>query len=314
MNGNKYMKNGSGLWLLVAMMAIIAGGSPSWLLAEEPLIEIVVQGDRVNVRAKATNNCEVVVQQNFGDVLQAKSIRDTWVEIVPPEGVVLYVLEDYLHGDVVKASTLNVRAGPSPNYNVVGQLSRNDAVLRTGENKAGWVGIKPTSACSLWISRDFVKLKNPSLAKAKRENPPVVDVPVVVVEPVRPVEVIEPAPPTRMPIPDRVTSVQAVQPAVVQPRAIPMPEGQDLLPIQGQGLVAKRQGSIHSYLLRGSGPSKYYLVLDTANGRQTVCYLENTNGALKPYRGKSVMLEGWDYWVQGQKLPLMVVDRIRELP
>lgn len=312
--------------LLAGIMAYTNG---STTLAQR-VMEVLVQGDNVNIRAKATNTCEVVAQKHFGDVLRAKRMVGNWVEIEPPEDVPVYVFGDYLHGDIVKAGTLNVRAGPSGNYNIVGQLKRNDVVVRKGE-KGDWIQIMPTPAMSLFISKDFVKPKNPELARQQVTPPqslPPESQNLSIGRPAGadagklPVEVarVNPIPAPNVPapsprrIPDTVGPVKAVNPGVIEPKSIPIPQGQSLLPISGQGQAANRQGVISSYLFKGNGPSKYYLSIDTGEGLQIVCYLDNPDGQLNAYRGKGVMASGWDYWVKGQKLPLMVVDTIRVLP
>lgn len=268
-----------------------------------PPILGVVQGDNVNIRARAEASSEVVTQLSFGDELIIKGLDGDWLEIAPPAGAKLWVHVDYLHENQVKVQSLNVRAGASLNYSVVGVLNRGDRVERLGE-KDLWVQVKANEKMSLYISKGFVSIK--ALPKPK----PVVPVPVPP-SPVPPrVIKVVPVPPVQV-TPKVVSPVRAVKPVASASKVVPRPKDLDLVPLAGQGQLARRQGIVHSYLLKGKAPSRFYLSIETLSGEERVCYLKDDSGRLRDLSGQRIFCTGRDYWVQGQKLPVMVVESLR---
>lgn len=273
------------------------------LASARPPIVGVVQGDNVNIRARAEATSEVVTQLSFGDELIIKGLAGDWLEIAPPAGAKLWVHVDYLHENQVKVKSLNVRAGASLNYSVVGVLNRGDRVERLGEKNL-WVQVKANEKMSLYISKDFVSIKAPPKPK------PVVPVPVPP-SPVPPrVVKVVPVPPVQV-IPKVVGPVKAVKPVAAAPKAVPRPTDLDLVPLAGQGQLARRQGIVHSYLLKGKAPSRFYLSIETLSGEEKVCYLKDDSGRIRDLNRQRIFCTGRDYWVQGQKLPVMVVESLR---
>ena len=119
------------------VLALVLACGFDVVFARPPIVG-VVQGDNVNIRARAEATSEVVTQLSFGDELIVKGIVGDWLEIAPPAGAKLWVHVDYLHENQVKVKSLNVRAGASLNYSVVGVLNRGDRIERLGE-KDIWV-------------------------------------------------------------------------------------------------------------------------------------------------------------------------------
>jgi len=142
-----------------------------------------------------------------------------------------------------------------------------------------------------WVSREFMFI--PPAPMPEPEEP--------LVEAPEPVVSEEPAP---APV------VVAVAATPVPPRPTPTPvapsQAVDLVPLPGQGKIVRREGRLRSYLLKGSSPSKYYLSAHIGGRQQIVCFVENKEGQLKGYRGKQVIIQGHEYWVQGQDRPVIV--------
>lgn len=269
--------------------------------ALEPGERITVDATRVNVRALPKMNAEVVCQVEFGQTLEFKSLGGTnWVEIVPPSSVSFWVHQDYLQGDTVVSSKLNVRSGAGINYSVVGRLKRHDQVIRKG-NFSEWVEIAPPAESSLWISRSLVKFPEvQAQAEPVFEEEPLEEAVVATVE-VRPQALQKDTKPLLKP-----------KAAVAPP---PAPEHLDLIPLPGQGRVVKREGYLRGYLLKGSAPSRFSLEDNTSGAKRTICYLDETDPRLKEFRGKNVIIQGREYWVQGEERPVLVPQAIvlREL-
>ncbi|MFT5123984.1 MAG: hypothetical protein ACI9TH_000367 [Kiritimatiellia bacterium] len=264
-----------------------------------PIIGIV-QGDNVNVRARADANSEVVTQASFGEEVIIKGLDGDWLEIAPPDDAKLWVHVDYLNENQVKAKTLHVRAGASLNYSVVGVLERGDPVVRLSE-KDLWVQIQASEKTSLFISKDYVNIQLPPKPE------PVAQAPQPKPVPVKPVVQ---QPPPRV-IPKVVGPVKAIAPVAEAPMAIPLPKDLDLVPLAGQGRPSQRQGIVHAYLLKGRAPSRYYLSIETLSGQEKVCYLKDDSGGVRALNGQRIFCTGRDYWVQGQTLPVMIVESFR---
>jgi hypothetical protein len=229
------------------------------------------------------------------------------VRIAPPPGVTFWVKKSFLTGQEVNAALLNVRSGAGENHSVVGQLNRGDKVEVLGE-KEEWAQIKARDGLSLWISRPLVKLPEfPTEPVRPRPPPRAIEPPApepapVPEAPLPPAPEVVVVPPTPEPPP-----VQPVQPE--EPRtqpAPPAPADLNLVPLPGQGTPASRQGTLRSYLIKGDSPSRYHLVIREGGGEETVCYLKADEARLKALTGRRVIVRGWDYWVQGKKLPVMV--------
>ncbi|MBU1693403.1 MAG: SH3 domain-containing protein, partial [Verrucomicrobia bacterium] len=133
---------------ILVVWCLMAG----WAGAES----VRVVGQRVNLRARADLKAEVVGQVADGDLLEARSIQEEWVEVVPPESVDLWIHKDFVQGGKVVASELKVRAGPGINYSVVATLDRGASVSVRGEFME-WLKIVPPSNASLWVSKSYVE-------------------------------------------------------------------------------------------------------------------------------------------------------------
>jgi uncharacterized protein YgiM (DUF1202 family) len=156
--------------------------------------EGVVLNERVNVRTRPSIASEVIQQLDTGAVvtiLDRINLNDPqpgepreWFRIVIPEATELWISSEYIDTATksVKASRLNVRAGPGQNFSVVGRIERG-AVVEPIRASAGWTAIKPLAATVAYVATEFIN--ESSTANAN--------------------QIIEPDPPTQATIP-----VQAV--------------------------------------------------------------------------------------------------------
>lgn len=75
---------------------------------------------------------------------------------------------DYVQGTVT-ASFLNLRAGPTANDRVLGQISRNQAYRVVGKNSAGtWYEIRLPSGVTGWVNGSFLSVSNPGAVPVTR--------------------------------------------------------------------------------------------------------------------------------------------------
>jgi SH3-like domain-containing protein len=289
--------------LLIPALFVLAGAARSTPLPgappAAPAVRAKISADRVNLRAAADTNAEVVVQVDYDTQLEVLEVSPEWVKVRPPEAVLFWV-----HGDLVKEGrvarkVINVRAGSSENYSIVGQLERN-AEVQVVTNRLGWLGIRPPAGTGLWVFHEYVELPPPP------PPPEVVPAPVVVVEP--------PAPPP--PPPPVVAAKEPVEPPVVveppPPPPPPPPADLKLVPLAGQGTLSTRTGVLRAYLLTAGKPSRFRLTLQESAGiEQAVCMVKGDEDVIRPWIGRKVILRGRDYWVQGEKLPVTVPEDIQ---
>jgi SH3-like domain-containing protein len=297
--------------LLTAALASISARAQESFVPDAP-VEITVFANRVNIRSMPGDEGEIITQANYGDKLRAVEFTPEWVRILPPDGVTFWVHKPMLTGDEVNANLLNVRAGAGVEHNIVGKLARGDKVERIGE-KGDWIQIKPAGRLSVWISRSLVKL--PASAVPPRPAPAPVPAPAPTPAPATPPpppKPMPPAPPEPQPIPaaPEPPPVQPVQETEPPRRAPAPPSDLNLVPLAGQGTPASRIGKLSHYLLRGDAPSRYYLTVSNGGKEETVCYVTDSGGNLKPWSGRRVIVRGWDFWVQGKTLPVMVPESI----
>ncbi len=302
-------------------MVILTGALVATAGAEE--LSARIKADRVNLRAKPDTSSEVVAQANAEDRLAVVSVRDEWVEVVPPDAVDVWTHTDFVKDGVSTVSALNLRAGPGINYSIVGTVGRGGAVAVRGQF-GEWLKVAPTHA-TLWVSRPFVDIVSPVAAVGAPV--PVVS-PSVVSEPPPPAEPAlelpmlppaEPAPPvTAMPLselPPAPPISPVVAPAPGAAIAVPPPPDLRLVPLEGQGRSVSREGELKPAPFLFGRPSAYRLVKKEGVQLVTVCYIRGNSAQLNSLMNEQLTVFGREYWVQGVKQPVVVLERIeRRVP
>lgn len=278
--------------LIAASLLALAAALP----ARAEITSARVTGQRVNLRARADLNAEVVGQVGDGDTLRVKSAQGDWVEVVPPDHIDLWVNKDLVAGNRVTVNQANVRAGPGVNYTVVGKLERDDVVATKG-SFGEWLRIAPFPAASLWVSRELVDL-------------PVAPAPAPAVMPVPPASdpVASPTPP-QAPQPETVP----MDPAEPVPTSRIPPSDLKLIPFDGQGRVVEHEGVLRtSGTLLGS-PGDFRLVQPGGRGAETLAYLRGNREQLRGLLGKRMQVTGPEYWAERVGDPIVIVEKIRLL-
>ncbi len=266
----------------------------STAIGDEPT-RVTVKGDRVNLRARPRPDSEVVGQVNDGEVLVALRTEGDWVEVECPTRVDVWVHREFIRDGQVLAPNLQVRAGPGINYNRVGVLNKGDSVQVRGDF-GEWLKIEPPPGTKLWVSRPLVQF--PAAPKPAPE----------VAKPTSPkTEEKATPPPKPAPRPPTVASSRPVTPPPPRP---PPPEFR-LAPVAGQGRVVQREGYIQPVGYLFGRPSRYLLAAEKGVRMETVCYLWGNDQQLEGFRGRRLVIEGREYWLQGLRQPMLVVDRIR---
>lgn len=253
-------------------------------------------GDRVNLRARPSLDSEVVGQVNDGDVLTVRSMQGDWVEVDVPKHVDLYVHRDFVREGKIQATKLNVRCGPGINYQVAGSVERGTPIESRGD-VGEWMKIAPPASCSVWVSRNFVERAPPSPGAG---TPPGT----VILPPVAP-------PVGEQPLSPRVATPPAAG-AVAQEQE--PPPGYRLAPVEGQGRMVQREGRVKPVGFMFSRPTRYQLVQEKGARTETVCFLYGNEQQLRSMENKTIQIRGREYWVQGVRHALVVIDQIRLAP
>lgn len=267
------------------------------VLAEQQDVLARVKVDRVNLRARADTTAEVVGQVAVDERLQVNSVSQEWVQVVAPDALDLWVHRDFVKDGVSTVNRLNVRAGAGINYTVVGALGRDDHVTVRGQF-GEWLKIAPSN-CYVWVSRDLVDLLYPAqLAEAPRV----------------PVEVAAPASSGPTPAGEPPAGIVAEEPSRAPGTPAPAlsapPPDLRLVPLEGQGRLVQREGELKPAPFAIGRPSKFRLVRRDGPQYVTLCYVRGNSAQLHALLDQRLVVRGREYWVQGVRQPVVVLERI----
>ena len=317
--------------LLLWAAALTAAGT---LRAQTP---VRVTADNVNLRAKALLTAEVVAQARYDDRLAAYEIGDEWVEVAAPAAADAWVMKTYVQApaNTIGANRVNVRAGPSINYNILCTLALGDTVEPRGEEVDEWLKIAPPPAARLWISREFVEVLPADAAvaapaaetaaapaeekkagghkkksKAKEEAPAAEPAAAAAGE----AAVLPPASaPAGLPTPIVSPSVP-VKDEVVREIPVPPPADLRLIPLEGQGRLSEFEGELRAAPLINEAPTRYRVVRWENNRWQILCHVYGAAAKFRSLQDKRVQVKGREYWIQGAAAPVLVPDQVLEIP
>ncbi|HMP74957.1 MAG TPA: SH3 domain-containing protein [Kiritimatiellia bacterium] len=280
-------------WLRALFFAVVLAGVRG-AAAEELLARVT--SDRVNLRARPDLAAEVVAQVNTEDRLTVVSMENDWVQVVPPDSVDVWAHRDFVKDGASTVKTLNLRAGPGINYTIVGSVARGEPVPVRGQF-GEWLKVAPANT-TLWVSRELVELVS------RVPAPP----PVVPVGPVSELPVLPSLDPAGLPPP----SPRTPDPAApsMPPVAMAPPADLNLVPLQGQGREVRREGELKPAPFLFGRPSPFRLVRREGVQQVTVCYVRGNTAQLNSLLNESLIIHGREYWVQGVKQPVVVLERI----
>ncbi|MCC5846262.1 MAG: SH3 domain-containing protein [Verrucomicrobia bacterium] len=111
-----------------------------------------------------------------------------------------------------------------------------------------------------------------------------------------------------------VETVPEVVPVVEEPveaeEEIEAPDDVRLVPLEGQGTASVRRGWVKAYLIAGSAPSRFQLVFRERGREEALAYLRGDEEEIRSLVGRQVLVRGRDFWVAGQRVPLMRIESI----
>ncbi|HOX03906.1 MAG TPA: SH3 domain-containing protein [Candidatus Paceibacterota bacterium] len=322
----------------------------------------VIKTGVANVRALPSLSSEVITQLKEGDavwILDTVSIDkpkpgepSDWTRIRMPEKITAWVFADYVNPgpNTVKASRLNVRAGPGENYSVVARLEKG-ATVRVIRQVDDWIEIASPESASAFVASSLVS-RTPAAAAAASARPS--SPPAPAVEPARPIArsaaptpspAPVPVPPptpasapapvvTPAPTPAAAPPAAAVSPAAPpaplpavasapapesRPPAIPpdpapavtVAPAADSVPVKR---VVIREGIVQPTFSLPA-PSAFELVSIETGRKINYLYNPSTNWNLRSYIQRKVRITGEEAMDERwQYTPVLRVDKIQLLP
>ncbi len=310
--------------------AALSLAAATLLQAQTP---VRVLADNVNLRAKPQLTAEVVAQASYNETLTAREIGEEWVEVAAPTNVSLWVMKQYvqLPQNTIGAPRVNLRAGPSINYNIVDTLALGDPIVPRGEEVQEWLKIAPPASAHVWISREYVEiqsapekmakneenLKNTdektsknaeneeksSKKRKKSESADEMPAEVTVSQPAAPI----PTPLISPSVPEKDQKVAI--------REIPVPPPADLklIPLEGQGRLTEVEGELRAAPLINEAPTRYRIVRWQNNRWQILCHVYGEAIKFRSLQDKVVRIKGREYWIQGAAAPVLIPEQVQEI-
>lgn len=239
--------------------------------------KIKVTGDRVSLRAQPNLEGELLDRAMRGEEMVYFEKTNGWVAVQAPDSLNFWVAAEFIEDGVVQPKKLNVRSGPSRNYNVVAVVERDQVLSLRGEFNE-WLKIAPPIGSRVWISADYVERIEPPKPKA------------VVVEPI-----VEPEP------------VAIEEPKVKSKEPAPV-----MLVLD----ESKPQGKVESIpgVLRRANPGLYKLVFISDGFEEAICLVRGRESQLEGLLNRTLLITGPLYWAQDVDLPIIQPDVINKNP
>ncbi|ANY62727.1 peptide-binding protein [Comamonas aquatica] len=136
--------------LAALLLTGVLAAAPALAQAQEFLS---IKGNTVNIRAKPTTKSEIAWELIKGYPVQVMERRDDWIKVKDFEGPLGWVhqpLTDSVPHYLIKADTVNLRAGPGTNHGVVTKLSKYD-IVKTLEKRDDWAKVQTAEGQSGWM-------------------------------------------------------------------------------------------------------------------------------------------------------------------
>jgi len=258
--------------MLLLFAAVATAGAQT-----NDVAKVRVTGDRVSLRATPSLEGELLDRAMRGEEMVYFQQTNGWVAVQAPDSLNFWVSGQFVDNGVVKPEKLNVRSGPSLNYNVVAVVNKGDLLSLRGEFNT-WLKIAPPIGSYVWISGDYVDIIEPP----KPEPPPVV--------------VPEPAP---IPEPEPVVEEVKEPEEELPPLMLVLDESKP------QGKKDKLPG-----VLRRANPGLYKLVLIAGDIEEPICLVRGRESQLEKMLNRSLLIEGSVYWVKDVDLPVIQPEKI----
>ena len=307
-----------GRLLIPALTLLVAVSS---LSAKDVVSEVTphetgtVSADRVNVRARASLVGERVAHLRKGDrvtVLAKVTVAPprkgepaNWLKIAMPAAGQTWVHMSFIKESKVTAKRLNVRAGGSERFSIIGRLAKSDTV-KEKRTAGDWIEIEHPAGAHAYVAAKFIELgqaTEETETEESKETPEAKPAAEEAKEPVaangKPEESNETTEPSDMPEPpapelvvvDAPASGNAQKPPMGNPEDAEEPKPEPAIAVDNTKLpvppprIVTREGNIKRRFFRSpKAPSRFELIND--NGL-TINYLYSSDsGPLKSTKGE----------------------------
>lgn len=263
--------------------ALLAAACLSINAQTNEVVKVKVTGDRVSLRAKPDVNSELLDRAMRGEELVLLGKTNDWVAVQAPDSLDFWVSGEYVVNGIVVPEKLNIRSGPSQNYNVVHVATKGDSVSMRGEFNE-WIKIAPPAGSQVWISGKYTETIEPP----KPEPEPVVVAP----EP-------EPEPEPVAVAPEPEAKVPELTEEERKPLLLVLDKNKE------QGVYDEIPG-----VLRRANPGLYKLVLIMGEIEEPICLVRGNEDQMERYLNRSMLIKGKKYWANDVDLPVLKVEKI----
>jgi uncharacterized protein YgiM (DUF1202 family) len=272
----------------------------------DPPENALVKQDHVNVRGQSGLAGEVITRLRKGEPvtlleeINLKSPRKDepgkWFKIVMPTNTPVWVNAEFVDPETkaIKATRLNVRAGPGENFSVVDRLEKGVTVkeIRKVNN---WMEIETPAGAFAFVAADMIARPVTSVPTVTSTPPPRME---VVSTP--PSEKIVPANPNPTPTPAPTTTpptttaapvekpVETTAPVIASPPPAPVEQA----PVKR---IVTRDGIVRTAI---SIQSPTYFALQNAETGRTMNYVRSENHPeykLERYKGFRIIVTGEEF-------------------
>jgi SH3-like domain-containing protein len=317
--------------LATCFSAILSG----LLLTEIHAEQVAVANEsRVNVRGQPSFVGEVITQLDRGQevvVLEELTLTnpqpgepERWARIRMPAETPVWVHSAFVDSATqsVKASRLNLRAGPGENYSVVGRLEKGDAIKEVRRVEE-WIEIQTPDKAYAFVAASLLTSKGAAPAPAPQTAqapvpPPVAPIDDPAEEPDQPIEFTEvPAPagtPAARPEAAPITPEPfiPVSPAPVAAATIPAPDiPAEAVPQPKPRRIVRREGIVRG-TLSIQAPTDYELLAPESRRSMNYLHMEKIGTDLQDYTGRTIVVTGEEAvdprW---PNTPLLIVETLK---
>lgn len=273
----------------------------------------VVSANHVNVRSKAGLVGEVVTRMTNGQpvtVIEEVHLKKSgpeepsaWAKIALPSDTHVWVKSSLLDSNNAVAShRVNLRAGPSENFGVLGALHKGDTV-QTIQTKGDWTEIQaPTNAYAFMAAQ---YLKQGEEVTAMANTPPAAATP----EPAPAPEVAPEMPPVAPAPAEAPMTADTNAPAVTMPAPEAAPVVQEPPPPR----IVEHEGIVRG-VFSIQAPTKYEIVSVDTHEPVDFLYTTSTNLDLSRYKGMRIIVKGEESLDERWKnTPVITIQAIKVL-
>lgn len=349
--------------LALAYLAIFPAGVSSIPAAEEAApqfpAEATVTADYVHVRGRPSIYSEVLGQVNTGDtvvvlqqITRENPIKDEpvhWSRIRMPVETPVWVSGRYVDEETntVLPEALNMRAGPSQNFGIVGQLKQG-AILNVLSKTNDWLEIKAPEHAYAYMASKFLRLKGSAAPGTLDQETPSLETPVIPLESeatpekttesaateeesMETEEQSEEAQPEPEESSELVINDLEEEPVAEPPPVIPLEPGEmetadseEMLPEVALPVAEQpeeepnpreviREGVVGSFVSI-TAPTYFKLVNVHNKGTMNYIYTENPKINLKDLKGRRLVVKGEEFMhPRWPRTPVLKISEILEL-